>query len=77
MRGFWWGWDESVVLQGRGTFRECMNVTDVCRERACPFRTPGRALLLFGSPAEERAFSFLEKREAEKQATRARSDKSP
>ena len=56
---------------------EWTNDPNVCRERACPFRTPGRALLLFGSPAEGRAFSFLEKREAEKQATRARSDKSP
>ena len=34
-------------------------------------------MLLFGNAAEGRAFSFLEKREAEKQATRSRLDKYP
>ena len=70
MRRFWWGWDESVVPQGQGTFRECMNVADVCRERACPFRTPGRALLLFGSAAEGVVLLFFREKRSRKAGVR-------
>ena len=42
------------------------NDPNVCRERACPFRTPGRMLLLFGSPAEGVVLLFSREKRSRK-----------
>ena len=45
---------------------ECTNVTDVCRERACPFRTPGKEPLLFGNAAEGVVLLFSREKRSRK-----------